>query len=146
MSHHKLCQQNFSPQIQQPIEDPDENCFFLNTNIFETKIGAKKKCIKGMEQIDCAEFGAKMFVWVRDTAANVMYYAMGNLLHSYVGSATALSMIQMKMAFLQNTNIFKTKIGAKKKCINSMEQITQRLPVPNLGQKCLFGREIRLRM
>ena len=38
--------------------------------IFEMKIGAKKKCM-------CAEFGAKMFVWARDTAVNVMYYAMG---------------------------------------------------------------------
>ena len=28
-------------------------------------------------KITCAEFGVKMFVRVRDTAANVMYYAMG---------------------------------------------------------------------
>ena len=41
--------------------------------------------------------------------------------------------IQMKMAFLQNMSISEMKKGAKKKCINSMEQIDQRLPVPNLG-------------
>ena len=45
------------------------------------KIGVKKKCIKRYlangPKITCAEFGAKMFVQARDTAANVMYYAMG---------------------------------------------------------------------
>ena len=29
-------------------EDPDENGLFQNTNISETKIGAKKKCINGV--------------------------------------------------------------------------------------------------
>ena len=35
-------------------------------------------------KITCTEFGAKIFVQVRDTAANVVYYAMGNPLHSGV--------------------------------------------------------------
>ena len=39
----------------------------------------------------------------------------------------------MKMAFLQNTNISETKKGAKKKCINGMQQMAQRSPVQKLG-------------
>ena len=27
-----------------------------------------------MKKITCAKFGVKMFIWARDTAANVMYY------------------------------------------------------------------------
>ena len=79
-----------------------KKCLFKNTNISETKRGAKKKCIKSMEQM-AQSLGhtqvteevpsppariafkplrmllpvQKMFVRVRDTAANVMYYAMG---------------------------------------------------------------------
>ena len=47
--------------------------------------------------------------------------------------------IQMKMAFLQSTNISETKRGAKKKCINGMEQMSQRLSVPNLGPNVHLG-------
>ena len=54
--------------------------------------------------------------------------------------------IEMKMAFLQNPNIFEIKIGVKKKCINGMWQMAQRSPAQNLGRKCLFGRKIRVRM
>ena len=63
---------------------------FSKYDIFETKIGAKKKCIANGPKITHAKFGAKMFVRVRDTAANVMYYAMGNPLHSYVRSPIGL--------------------------------------------------------
>ena len=53
---------------------------FRNTNIFEMKRDAKKKCINSMyPKITRAEFGAKMFVRARDTAAR-----WGNPLHSYV--------------------------------------------------------------
>ena len=51
--------------------------------------------------------------------------------------------IQMKMAFLQNTNI-SAKKGVEKKCLNGMEQMTQRSCVQTLGRKCLSGSEIRL--
>ena len=42
-------------------------------------------------KITCAKFGTKMFVRSRDTAANVMYYAMGDPLHFYVGSPSGLT-------------------------------------------------------
>ena len=76
-------------------------------------------------------------------AANVMYYTMGD---PGVGSPIRFPGNPNENGLFQNANIFETKIGAKKKCINSMEQMAQRSPMPNLGRKCLFGREIRLRM
>ena len=38
-----------------------------------------------VSDLRCAEFGGKRFVRARDTAANVMYYMMGEPGHSYVG-------------------------------------------------------------
>ena len=51
---------------------------YIYMNISQTKNGSKTKCIYGMEpnygpKITCAEFGAKMFVRVRDTAVTVVY-------------------------------------------------------------------------
>ena len=47
-----------------PDEDPDS---FLNYRSEEEMYP---------QDCSCAKFEAKIFVWVRDTAVNVMYYAM----------------------------------------------------------------------
>ena len=48
--------------------------FLQNT---ETRKGAKNNVLAIGPKITGAEFEAKMFVRLRDTAANVMYYAVG---------------------------------------------------------------------
>ena len=46
--------------------------------------------IPNAPKFTCADFGAKRFILARDMAANVLYYMMGNLVHSYVGSPSRL--------------------------------------------------------
>ena len=72
-------------------------------------------------KITRAKFGVKMFLRVQDTAANVMYYAMGKSASFLRRESYLTPSLMMKIQiFFQNTNIFETKIGAKKKCINGM--------------------------
>ena len=74
-----------------------------------------------------------MFVCARDTAANVMYYAMGG---------SGRKEIQMKMAFFE----IQIRRKVRRRNVLTVYLMAQRSPVPNLGRKCSFGREIQLRM
>ena len=58
-----------------------KNSPFRNANISKTKNRCQeemyKRYVANGLKLTCTEFGVKMFVRVRDTAVNIIYYSMG---------------------------------------------------------------------